>query len=292
MISVVIPTYKNRVQLYRNIAHNLPFLAQCEVVIVNDFPGESVREGLPKGDITLIENKMNLGFAGAADTGIRAANNRYVMLLNSDVLLKDDSYLKAYTRIRDDHSLFAVSFAQEEKNGHVVGKNEIYFENGFVHHRRARDLKEGENAWAEGGACIIDKKKYLGLDGFDRIYSPYYWEDVDLSYRAWKSGYRILFDPAVTVEHHHESTIGKYFSRETIDTIAYRNQMLFIWKNITEKPLRDAHIRSVIRMLPGMVFKDRAFVKGFMRALARLPAARAKQRTYPIADRQILEKFI
>jgi len=39
MISVVIPTYKNRVQLYRNIAHNLPFLAQCEVVIVNDFPG-------------------------------------------------------------------------------------------------------------------------------------------------------------------------------------------------------------------------------------------------------------
>ncbi|PJE58197.1 MAG: glycosyltransferase family 2 protein, partial [Candidatus Portnoybacteria bacterium CG10_big_fil_rev_8_21_14_0_10_36_7] len=48
------------------------------------------------------------------------------------------------------------------------------------------------------------------LNGFDELYSPFYWEDIDLSYRAWKTGYTVLFDPQVLVEHHHETTIRTF----------------------------------------------------------------------------------
>ena len=60
---------------------------------------------------------------------------------------------------------------------------------------------------------------WLKLGGMDTLYSPFYWEDIDLSYRAWKSGYQILYDPNIIVEHHHESTIAKYFDKKKVSDI-------------------------------------------------------------------------
>lgn len=294
MISVVIPAYKNTGQLVANLRQNLPFLAECEIILVNDDPATDLAGKLPGGDITLIQNPRNLGFAGAVDTGIKAANNRYIMLLNSDVLLKDASYRKALSQIRGDDRIFAVSFAQEEKGGSVVGKNTIFWQNGFFSHAKAGDLKAGINGWAEGGACLIDKKKYEVIGGFDRLYSPYYWEDIDLSYRAWKQGFQILFNPEILVEHHHESTIGKYFTSKRVKTIAYRNQFTFIWKNIRDRGLLNSHIIATLKMLPAMALKDSAFVSGFLKALVRLPriiTEKNKAKPDTISDRGLLQLF-
>ncbi len=46
MISVIIPTYKKKEQLIRNLAHNLPFFKECEIIVVNDNPAESIVEDI------------------------------------------------------------------------------------------------------------------------------------------------------------------------------------------------------------------------------------------------------
>jgi GT2 family glycosyltransferase len=294
-ISVIIPSYKNKELLINLLRYNLQFLKECEVIVVNDYPQESLKNDLREfKKVILIENTENKGFAGTINVGVNAAKHHYVMLLNSDVKLLDKSYEKALEHFEKNTNLFAVTMSQKEKDGTIVGKNRIFWQNGFIQHSKAKDLEFGKTAWAEGGSCVIDKKKFLELNGLDEIFSPFYWEDLDLSYRAWKSGWEVVFDPHILVEHHHESTIGKYFDQNRIQTIAYRNQFIFNWKNLTNPDLLFRHKMLLAKHLVYYLLKGNTpFIKGFFQALVKLPTIlKNKYSTkWKLNDKEVLELF-
>ncbi len=280
MISIVIPHYKGKEKLYDNLKHNLPFMKGCEIIVVNDYPPiplkQEMKELFPQ--VTVIENEKNLGFAGAVSVGIDKTSNRYVFLLNNDVLLNDNSFQHSVSRFEDEDSLFAVSFRQTEKDGSYVGRNRIFWKNGFFQHSKADAKKSGINGWAEGGSMIFDKKKYDHIKGFDTLFSPFYWEDIDLSYRAWKAGYTIYFDTEVTVQHHHESTIAAYFASSRIKTISYRNQLITIWKNISDRKMAIEHVLYLVKNLITFPFKgEKEFLKGFWMATQLAPEIMVKR---------------
>ncbi len=272
MISVIIPVYKNIDLFLKNLRDNLNFLEDCQVIVVNDDPSKSLEKDFTQfKKIILLENKKNLGFGQSVNLGVKKATGRFLFLLNSDVILEDKSYLNALNYF-NDKKVFAISFAQKEKDGSVVGKNKIYWQRGLYHHQKAEDLKFGNNGWAEGGASIIDKDKFLKLGGFDPIYSPFYWEDIDLSNRARKAGWRILFDPKILVTHHHESTIGKYYDKKQIKIIAYRNQLIFTWKNLSTAKLILEHLFFLpILIINHLIRGDYLLLVAFIKALAKLP---------------------
>ena len=297
MISIVIPTYKNRALLASNLKKNVKYFGKNEVIIVNDDPRTSIKSDLNDlKDIILIENGQNLGFAGAVNRGVRAATYDYVMILNSDVVLQDDSYEKTVQNFQRNKKLFAVSFAQIEKDGTTVGRNAISWKHGFVQHSGVPEIKSTINAWAEGGSMIVDKTKFDRLHGFSTLYYPFYWEDVDLSYRAWKAGYEVLFDPHIEVIHHHESTIGKYFEKDRVSTIAYRNQFIFMWKNITDTALFSSHLASLPkRVLGALVRADIQFLGGFAGAFIKIPGIlkqrKENRRLTVMKDREVFALF-
>jgi GT2 family glycosyltransferase len=293
-ISVIIPSYKKEDMLVRTLKNNLPFLKGCEVVVVNDNPDASLQPYLKEfGDaITLVENATNLGFAGAVNRGVAVSSRHFVMLLNSDVLLKDTRYRNAVAEFQRDPDLFAVSFAQEEADGTIVGKNRIFWQHGFLMHERAPDILPGVNGWAEGGACMIHRDKFDELHGFDEAFSPFYWEDIDLSYRAWRRGWTILFDPSILVEHRHESTIGSLFAKQAVERIAYRNQLLFVWKNVDDKRLLASH---TLRLGPTAA---RLFLRGnrnmaaaALEAFGRYPRVSKSVSVRTRTDRDVLSLF-
>ena len=124
----------------------------------------------------------------------------------------------------------------------------------------------------------------MGL--LDELYNPFYWEDIDLSYRAWKAGYKVLFDPNIKVEHRHESTIGKYFDKSKILKTAFRNQLIFHWKNLTDKDLIFKHLLNIPKFI---------FIPGFFDALIRLSkilqARKKTVRLFKKTDKEILGLF-
>lgn len=269
-ISVVIPAYKNTELFLKMLRHNIQFLEDCEIIIVNDDPSSSLQDLLPKfKNIKLFENTTNLGFGGTVNKGIEKATKDYILLLNTDVKLLNDSFKKALKTLEEKPDIFVVSFCQQERDGKQVGKNRIYWEKGFFQHSKTKKFESGINGWAEGGSCLIDRKKFRELQGFDSLYSPFYWEDIDLSYRAWKAGYTVLFDHSIQVEHHHESTIGKYFKNDFVECISYRNQFIFIWKNITDPMLILDHIVHTFKLnlIYTVTGKNQNFRKGFIMAL-------------------------
>lgn len=296
-ISVIIPVYRNSDLFLKNLKNNIKFLSNCEIIVINDYIGESLKDKL-KGyqDIILIENKKNKGFGNTINIGTNKAKHKYIMLLNSDVVLTNEDYKNAIHYFEKDTDLFAVSFAQKEKNNSIVGRNTIYWQKGMINHKRANNISFGNNAWAEGGSCIIDKHKFNNLNGFDSIYSPFYWEDIDLSYRALKTGYKILFDPNIQVIHYHESTIGKYFSKKYIKTIGLRNQLIFIWKNIFDTNLVLQHMFFLPYYFIYFLIKlDFSFLNAFFQAIFKLniicKKRKEQKKLIKITDIEILLKF-
>jgi GT2 family glycosyltransferase len=262
--------------------------------VVNDDPSESIKtilKDLP--NITIIENEKNLGFGPTVNKGVKVATGDYILLLNSDVLLYDDTYKKSF-RYFTDNLVFAVSFAQKEASDQIVGKNKIFWHKGFLQHSRVENLQFGINGWAEGGSSLIDKKKFDVLKGFDPIYAPFYWEDIDLSYRAWKKGWKVFFDPQIVVEHHHETTISAFFNKKIIQTIAYRNQIICIWKNIHDTNLMVSHIINLALMIIKAAFAgDTVFLRGVAQAIKRLKIVlqSRKEVHQKIKDNEIFSQF-
>ena len=263
----------------------------CEVIVMNDYPGEDITKPVQQifADSIVVNNKKNLGFAGNVNQGVLKSTRDYIFLMNSDVVLKDNSFLKALQFFKKDKKLFAVGFAQIEKDGKIVGANRAYFKNGLINH--SSQIVPNPYSlipifWAEGGSSIFNKKLFINLGLLDELYNPFYWEDIDLSYRAWKAGYKILFDPNIKVEHHHESTIGKYFDKSKILKTAFRNQMIFHWKNLTDKDLIFKHLLNIPKFI---------FIPGFFDALIRLPKIlQVRKKTVKLfkkTDKEILSLF-
>jgi len=290
-ISIIIPVYKNYQMFFKFLEINKKYFEGCETVIMNDYPQENITRQVKKiyPEAIVVNNKKNRGFAGNVNKGVKLAKKRYVFLMNSDVVLRDESFKNTIIHFKKNKKLFAVGFAQIEKDGRIVGANKGYFKDGFINHLHQPTTNHQSpttNFWAEGGASIFDRKLFLKLGSLDDLFNPFYWEDIDLSYRAWKSGYQIIFDPNILVEHHHESTIGKYFQQQKILRTAFRNQLYFHWKNLTDKDLLIKHFFGLIRNI---------FRPGFFDALLNLPKIlkerRKTVRMFIKTDKKILSKF-
>lgn len=293
--SIIIPVYKNTDMVVRNLKHNMPFFKGHEVIVVDDASGNDmvmkIREEFPA--ITVLENKHNLGFGPTVNRGASAAKGDFLVLLGSDVKLIEPLSQSYCARFEKEPSLFALSFKQKERDGSSMGKNRIFFSKGMPGHAKTHDLQPGRNAWADGGSSIVRTKMFRELCGFSDLYAPFYWEDVDLSYRAMKRGWYSYFEPDIFVEHHHESTIGSLFTKDFVRMISYRNQLLFTWSTLSYLPYIMSHVVWLGWYLIRIGLKDTAFVKGFVMALLRLPAV-VKQRNMlvsEVSDKKIFTSF-
>ena len=113
-------------------------------------------------------------------------------------------------------------------------------------------------------------EKFLELGGFDPLYEPFYLEDTDLGYMAWKRGWKVLYQPRSVVYHEHRGTIGKRFREEQIQAVLKKNHLLFCWKNIHEWRRLGSHfVFSYAGALLSVIFGDepgRANLRAWWRA--------------------------
>jgi GT2 family glycosyltransferase len=275
---------------FKYLEINKKYFEGCEIIIMNDYPQEKITKQVKKiyPEAIIVNNRKNFGFAGNVNRGVLKSTRNYVFLMNSDVVLRDNSFLNALDYFKKDQKLFAVGFAQIEKDKKIVGANRAYFKNGLINHSHQSSIiyHLSSNFWAEGGSSIFSKKIFIDLGLLDELFNPFYWEDIDLSYRAWKAGYKVLYDPNVKVEHHHESTIGKYFDKSKILKTAFRNQLIFHWKNLTDADLIFKHLLHLPKFI---------FLSGFFDALVRLPKIlQSRKKTIKLfkkTDKEILSQF-
>jgi GT2 family glycosyltransferase len=129
--------------------------------------------------------------------------------------------------------------------------------------------------WAGGGSCAFDRRKYLEVGGLDTLYDPFYVEDVDLSYQAWKRGWKCLLAPASRVVHKHRATSSRKFTTSFVENITRRNLYLFLWKNVTDRSMLFDHVMSLPKIHGAGMLQTSAWfeIQAYGRAVLKLPNA-------------------
>lgn len=295
--SIVIPNYNGSELLKKNLPHLLKAAKEQEVIVVDDASTDNsiqvINEHFPQ--VKLIVNQRNLRFAKTCNIGVENASGNIIVLLNTDVT-PEENFLESLAGHFKDPQVFAVGCLEILDVG-TRGKSIANFDKGLLSHSQAPDRMAGITFWAFGGSSAFDRKKWLQLGGLDHLFYPAYWEDIDLSYRAWKQGWKVLFEPKSRVHHQAETTNIKAFKKEGIKQAASKNQLLFIWKNIHDTRLILQHIFWLpIHFNKALLAGDSSFVIGSLKAFIQLPQAlrsRIKQKKLStISDRIILDKFI
>ena len=171
-----------------------------------------------------------------------------------------------------------------------------YFRKGHFYLYEKSPDDQSQTLFACGGAFMVDRKHYLELGGFDTLYHPLYYEEIDLSYRALKRGWRVVYEPKSIAYHKVQSTITRQEKRRQIGLISARNNYLFVWKNI----LDGGMTRQFLIYIPLFLLRDLFSLKSrfciaFTMALKRLPLALAGRKKERIAvrfsDKEILERI-
>lgn len=290
-IDVVIPNYNGAELLKENLPKLIEQVKEYKVSIIivddcsekNEF--EEIKDFIKKQrnkNITLLRNEKNLGFSATVNRGVAESNADFVVLLNTDVAPERKFLEAAVQDLRLDKNLFGVGFMDKSIEGEKIvfrGRGVASWEKGFLVHRRG-EVDKADTFWISGGSSIVQREIFMKLGGFDSLFNPFYWEDIDLSYRARKSEFNLRFEPKSIVEHRHtEGSIKKHYGDFQIKTIAYRNQFIFIWKNITDINLIWSHLFWLpYNILSAIARFDIPFFLGFLFAVKRLPMILNKRR--------------
>ncbi len=253
----------------------------------DDGSAEFVRARFPQ--VTLVALPRNLGFGGGSNAGFRAAKNEIVVLLNSDMRVAPN-FLAPLLEGFADPDVFAVScqifFTDPAKVREETGLTQGWWQDGGlrVRHRIDPEVRDLFPCfYGGGGSCAFDREKFLELGGFDELLAPFYLEDTDLGYMAWKRGWKVLYQPRSIVYHEHRGTIGKRFREEQIQAVLKKNYLLFCWKNIHEWRKLLAHfVFAWAGALLAVLFGDiplRPNFPALWRAFTQLPqACRSRRR--------------
>lgn len=267
-VSAIIPNYNSEALLEKNLpyiikAKNNPVNNIVEIIIVDDGSTDASVKLITKNfpEVRLIKHKVNRGFSAAVNTGVRMAKGELMLLINTDVV-PSDSFLKPVFKHFDNPKVFAVSLHEEG-----FGWANASFSAGYIELGMGGETKDPHiSFYVSGGSGVFRRDYWMKLNGMDeKLYSPFYWEDIDLCYRARKRGYISMWEPEGKVVHDHESTISK-FSRSYVQKVRERNQLLLIWKNIHSPKLIHNHVVGVLRR----VSKHPGYIKIVLMALGRL----------------------
>lgn len=306
--SVVIPNWNGRDLLEKylpSVVEAMSWHPGNEVIVVDNASEDGSVEFLEQmfPQVRVLPLKQNLGFGGGSNAGFRAAINDIVVLLNSDMRVRAN-FLQPLLDGFTDENVFAVScqifFSDPAKLREETGLTQGWWEDGAlrVRHRMDDAIHELYPCfYGGGGSTAFDRRKFLELGGFDELLAPFYLEDADLGFLAWKRGWKVLYQPASIVFHEHRGTIGKRFSEKQILAVLKKNYVLFCWKNIHEWPRLLSHFSAV---MGGVIFSalfGEAFGRtnwgGLWRAIRQLPGAiRSRQRASELAEVSDTEAFL
>lgn len=273
---MVIPNYNGQDLIKKNLPKVLGAVGDAEVIVVDDASTDGSVEVLGgfRSRIEVLRDEKNLGFSSTVNRGVDQAKGEIVVLLNTDVVPEKD-FLKPLLPHFKDSLVFGVGCLDKSiENGKIVlrGRGIGKWQRGFLVHSKG-EIDRKDTLWVSGGSSAFRKSIWRKLGGFNEIYNPFYYEDIDLSYRALKSGYKILFEAkSIVVHKHEEGAIKKEYLNSYIKTIAYRNQFIFVWENATDLYLQLLHIFFLpYHFLKALVRGDFIFFLGFFKAFILLP---------------------
>lgn len=246
LISVVIPNYNGAAYLGACLSSLVrQSYRDFEVLVVDNASSDgSVETALRAAPAAVIlRQKTNLGFAGGANAGIRAATGEWVAVLNNDTEVPEQWLSECVAGIsrHPDAAFLACRVLDFKHRDEVYSAGDCFLRAGIGYRRgqeqpdRAEFDVESEVFAACGCAALYRKSTLVQAGGYDeRLFA--YMEDVELGLRLQAQRLRGYYLPRARVYHHGAATSGGEFSSLGV-RLRTRNSLLLLLKSVPTRIL-------------------------------------------------------
>ena len=288
-LSIIILTYNTKEitkrclsSLYRNLPKNKNFLS--EIIIVDNGSTDGTIEALKNHQksknifFRFIPNKTNLGYPKGNNQALKIASGKYILFLNSDTIIEKLDFSRLLNYLESNQKIGALTVKVLLPNGKIdpashrgfptlwssfcyfIGLENLlgkvpYFNRIFGnYHLRHLNLASIHEIDSPSGAFYLTRKDLLAkIGGFDETFFMY-GEDLDLSFRIKKSGYKIIYYPDYHVVHlKHASGLEKKDKQINKKTRRhFFEAMEIFYKKHNEKthiPIINSIIYATIRLI-------------------------------------------
>jgi GT2 family glycosyltransferase len=305
-ISIVIPNYNGSRLLKKNLPKVFAELKEftsgkSEIIVSDDASTDdslSVLNDFAKDhEIIVLSSEKNLGFSPTVNKGVKTARGEIIVLLNTDIY-PEKGFLEPLLSHFKEKQIFAVGCLDKSIEGDKTvlrGRGLGEWKRGFLVHRRG-EVNKTNTLWVSGGSSAFRKTIWERLGGLNELFAPFYWEDIDISYRALKSGYKVIFEPESVVIHEHEKgAIKSSYSSSQIKTIAYKNQFIFVWENADANLILSHILWLPYHKVKALLRLDWPFFLGLFKAFLLIPqilnSRREAQKFFVKKDNEVIKEL-
>jgi GT2 family glycosyltransferase len=228
------------------------------------------------------------GYGPAVNAGVAAARGDLLLVLNDDVRLEPSTVRILREARLGRADVFAVAPAIRSplaRCGDEGGKAAV-LRAGLIEIEEAPAPEVHPTLYPVGCCYLCPRAAFLELGGYDDVYAPFFWEDVDLGYRAWRRGLASLHVPAAVCHHEGSATIGTlpFVERQRV---WYRNWALFHLRNVQDADLRAASLGAWAAYA---LFDGRPAVREGLGQALRLYAAAGRRERTGFTDAEVVDR--
>jgi GT2 family glycosyltransferase len=187
-ITAVIPTYNRLLELDRCIKSIYPYVKEIIVIDNNSYESISALEKKYE-NVHVYSMTYNMGPCAATNFGIKQSDTPYILLVDNDaeLLAKVDPW--SIVHMDENQAIMAFRIL-DDKYFHM-----------YAHLPPEYDQ---QLPWFYGCACLVNKKAWEEVRGYNEDYFAYY-QECDISAKFWKKNYYIYYNPSIVFAHHNST---------------------------------------------------------------------------------------
>lgn len=174
-----------------------------EIIVVDNNSTDGTMEFLVQNYPSIITLKLdkNYGFAKPNNVAAKIAKGDFLLFLNNDTEVTPNFLTELVQVLVGNDQIGICQSLLLKPNGEIDSSGDFIDTIGVVYNSKEPIDKIREISSARGASMIIRKELFLDLEGFDEQFFVSF-EDVDLGWRTWIKGYKVVINPKSVVYHH------------------------------------------------------------------------------------------
>jgi GT2 family glycosyltransferase len=224
-VSIIIVNYNGKELLQKCLDSLLKVnYDNFEIILVDNNSTDGTVEFITKNYPSLIIIKLdsNKGFAEPNNVAAKISKGKYLLFLNNDTVVTPNFISEMVKVMETDKKIAVCQSLLLKPDGSVDSSGDFIDHLGVVYNSKTKIDEIREVSSARGASMLVRSDIFEKLDGFDQKFFITF-EDVDLCWRSWILGYRVLIIPTSIVYHEGGITIKKIKSE--IAFHGFKNQL-------------------------------------------------------------------